>query len=87
LYRLQRGVTDPEEAAKMATAAKAPPGVRYPAAVACAFNPEGTRLTVAYSDRSFFLWDTRDPAHVGRLRSFLAHSGGAVQVEFRWLIA
>ena len=71
----------------MATAAKAPPGVRYPAAVACAFNPEGTRLTVAYSDRSFFLWDTRDPAHVGRLRSFLAHSGGAVQVEFRWLIA
>jgi hypothetical protein len=37
--------------------------------------PEGTRLTVAYADRSLFLWDTKDPAHVGRLRSFLAHSG------------
>jgi WD40 repeat protein len=52
-----------------------PPGVSFPDAIACAFDTNGTALTVAYSDRSVFVWDTKNVANVRRLRVFFAHSG------------
>jgi WD40 repeat protein len=52
-----------------------PPGVSFPDAIACAFDTDGTALTVAYSDRSVFVWDTKNVANVRRLRVFFAHSG------------
>ena len=52
-----------------------PSGVSFPDAIACAFDTDGTALTVAYSDRSVFVWDTKNVANVRRLRVFFAHSG------------
>ena len=52
-----------------------PSGVSFPDAIACAFDTDGTALTVAYSDRSVFVWDTKNVANVRRLRAFYAHSG------------
>ncbi len=58
-----------------------PPGVAFPDAVACAFDTRGAVLTVAYSDRSVFLWDARSSIDGGSsvpnplpVRRFFAHS-------------
>ena len=56
-----------------------PPGVAFPDAVACAFDTRGAVLTVAYSDRSVFLWDARSSIDGGSsvpvpVKRFYAHS-------------
>ena len=65
--------------ASSSSSSEPPPGVAFPDAVACAFDTRGTVLTVAYSDRSVFLWDARSSIDGGSsvpvpVKRFFAHS-------------
>lgn len=42
--------------------------------MACRISYDNTRVAAFYSDRSFFIWDIKDPKKIGKYRSHLAHS-------------
>ena len=47
---------------------------QYPSAI-CARNLGDRLLATVYGDRSIYIWDVSDTSRIGRVRSFLHHSG------------
>ncbi|TPX35368.1 hypothetical protein SmJEL517_g02222 [Synchytrium microbalum] len=46
----------------------------YASVVAVKVDHANEKVVAMYSDRSMFIWDVKDPKHVGKYRSFLNHS-------------
>ena len=53
----------------------------FPDAVCVSLTDDGNFLTAIYSDHSFYVWDIKDTANVGKHRSALAHAGSVWDVE------
>jgi hypothetical protein len=46
----------------------------YPDVISCKLSFDNTKVAAFYSDRSFFIWDIKEPKKIGKLRSQQAHS-------------
>ena len=53
----------------------------YAHVVSVKIDQTSEKLVAVYSDRSMFIWDVKDPKHVGKYRSFLSHSDCVWGVE------
>ncbi|ORX50986.1 WD40 repeat-like protein [Hesseltinella vesiculosa] len=53
----------------------------YPDAAALTFDQSSAKLTVVYSDHSFYMWDIKHLDKIAKYRSFLAHSDCVWGVE------
>ncbi|KAJ3154158.1 hypothetical protein HDU86_004700 [Geranomyces michiganensis] len=53
----------------------------YPELLSVKIDPLNQHVACIYDDHSLYVWDIRDPKHVGKSHSFLWHSGAVWGVE------
>ena len=58
-----------------------PPNSRYPDTIAVCYSSVDNKLTCIYNDHSLYIWDVTDIKKVGKMRSFLFHSGAVWGID------